>query len=83
MNEARRELFYRKGKTEGGTNINGGFKPDFTTHFFDQLFDNEEAQAGAGDTFGSFFFDSEEASEDFVLVFFGNSMALVFDVGDN
>lgn len=57
-------------------------KPDFATHFFDNLFDDEESKAGAGD-FAGLFVGSKEAGENFGLVFFVDAHTLVFDVSDD
>lgn len=68
-----------KGEAEGGALAKLGTEPDFAAHFFDHLFDDEEAEAGAGGMGG--FFGAKEAGEDFLLGFWGNAMALVGDVG--
>lgn len=59
-----------------------GLKPDFAAHFFDKLFDDKKTKSGTR-RFAGDFFGTEEASEDFFLIFFGDAVALVGDVGDD
>lgn len=71
-----------KREREGGTNAGFGVEPDFAFHFFEELFDDEETKTSARDTFGSFFFNTEETSKDHFLVFFRDADTLVFNMGD-